>query len=498
MGRRPSVHNVVAKAARQKERQKKQDEWSPLRKRLFGVVTSSYFETVINVVLLANIGVMIAETNAAAQSYLPSWIQAINIVFLTVYFMEITLRIIIEGVYFFTESMNLFDFSLVAIDVVLQVIVFSMSAALPSVSVLRLVKVFRLLRAIRALSAFRELWMMLHGLISALKAMVWACLLVGIVLLIWSILSVELLNGLVKDLHEAQKLGNDCEHCASAFESVQSSMLTWFIVVFTGDMWMDLVVPVLKAQPWTMIMIFPSFFVIHFGMLNLILTVIVDRASEARAEDHQMTTSQKRQDLDNATLKLSALCQAMDSDKSGCLTLDELTQGFEDYEEFKYALMAMDVHKDDLTTVFSILDQDKSGTVAYEEFVKQLHKMKTEESHTLLIFIKHHMEVVLDRVEKQVSLLGNWIETNSTRQDAEIRHMKHTISRRMTQDSLSSHSAGNSPMHSNHPDDICSPAGARPILEDFEHDSMSDSGSKACAQARSPSNATTSRRTAMV
>merc|ERR1712070_533245 len=71
----------------------------------------------------------------------------------------------------------------------------------------------------------------------------------------------------------------------------------------------------------------------------------------------------------------------------------------------------MDVDIDDLELVFSILDEDQSGTVTSAEFVDQLHKMKTQESHTLLVFIKHYVNEIREKVTDQLALIEDDILT---------------------------------------------------------------------------------------
>eukprot|EP00928_Gymnodinium_smaydae_P031357 TRINITY_DN23033_c0_g5_i1.p1 TRINITY_DN23033_c0_g5~~TRINITY_DN23033_c0_g5_i1.p1 ORF type:complete len:534 (+),score=80.65 TRINITY_DN23033_c0_g5_i1:146-1747(+) len=427
MGAHPA-NGLITEGEKQKRRTQQQAKWSPLRRQVVKTATSSCFDVCINTVLMANAVILVAETNYSRTYGSPVWMSAVNYMFLGVYTLEICARIFVDEASFFHSRMNLFDFILVATDLVLQIVVATLSSAIPSVSVLRLVKLLRLLRTLRALSGFHELWLMLHGLVSAMKALAWACLLVGIVLLIWSVLSVEIFDDIVQN-PEFQINEDECPHCRKAFESVQASMLTWFCVVFTGDFWMDLLVPLLKDQPWTLVFIFPSFFIIQFGMLNLILTVIVDRASEARAEDHMYTTVQKKQDFDKVNELFRNWCVAMDKDQDGTITFDELMRWFDGFEDFRCTMNAMDVQREDMSTVFSILDQDGSGSVEYEEFISQLHVMKTQESHTLLIFIKYHIQTMLAKVEKQVSMMSTLFETQSVRQDAEIQEIRQTVMR---------------------------------------------------------------------
>jgi len=119
--------------------------------------------------------------------------------------------------------------------------------------------------------------------------------------------------------------------------------------------------------------------------------VIVDKAAEAREEDEHHFLLVKRDRMARAKLKLEAICEEMDTDKTGTLTREEVACGMETNPVFAEILEAMDIHHDELSIVCDILDPNDDGIITYSEFVDQLHKMRTEESHTLLIMIRHHI-----------------------------------------------------------------------------------------------------------
>lgn len=178
-----------------------------------------------------------------------------------------------------------------------------------------------------------------------------------------------------------------------------------FLMVFIGELWSDVAYPIVRQQPLIGIVFMTAFCIVQLGLLNLILTVIVDGAAQARADDLDEQVEKKKQDCNVAREKLLQLCADMDNDDSGELGLEELAAGYQDNAEFASTLNLMDVGADDLEMVFEILDEDKSGTVTFTEFVDQLHKMKTQESHTLLIFIKHHVNEIREKVTQQLSLV---------------------------------------------------------------------------------------------
>merc|ERR1712048_821482 len=68
-------------------------------------------------------------------------------------------------------------------------------------------------------------------------------------------------------------------------------------------------------------------------------------------------------------------------------------------------MQAMDVLESDINVVFSILDEDKNGTVSPQEFATELFKMKSQEAHTILVFLKHYALDIREKVTLQLKLM---------------------------------------------------------------------------------------------
>jgi len=144
---------------------------------------------------------------------------------------------------------------------------------------------------------------------------------------------------------------------------------------------------------------------VDFGLLNLILAVIVDRACEARKEDQDLLLRDKTKRANDTKAKLMVICEAMDKDGSGCLSAAELKYGYDRNAEFQKILKLMDVDRSDIGTIYDMMDSDKSGDVSYLEFVDKLHKLKNQDHHTLTVFIKHHVSDIRSKVSEQLTLL---------------------------------------------------------------------------------------------
>jgi voltage-gated sodium channel len=373
------------------------------------IVKSDAFDMSMTAIIILNMVFVLIETDARADGNPASWIKRTAYAFLAVFVTELAARMFVDRLAFFWSKLNIMDLCIISVDVASQ-IVNDVWGNQPQMSVLNVFRICRLLRVIRALSAFRELWLMLHGLVSAFKAMFWACVLILVVLFVFSVIGVEVIRPYNEELTDAGAHA-DCDLCAEAFSSVQQSFVTMFLMVFVGEMWSDVAHPIIKRQPMMGFVFMAAFCIIHLGVLNLILTVIVDGAEQARADTLEEQVMKKKAECNIARDKLLQLCARMDEDGSGELALEELEAGYKANAEFASILHLMDVGIDDLEMVFSILDEDRSGTVTFAEFVDQLHKMKTQESHTLLVFIKHYVNEIREKVTEQLGLVRHDLMT---------------------------------------------------------------------------------------
>lgn len=201
-----------------------------------------------------------------------------------------------------------------------------------------------------------------------------------------------------------------------------------------GDDWGNVVIPLVDRYPLTCLIFLGLHFTIALGLVNLILAVIVDKATEAREEDAKAIANLREHKQRQAKRSLVKLCMEMDVDKSGSLTLEELMDGFKHSRGFRSVLDVLDVDKEDLECVFRIMDQDRSGDVSYCEFVDLLYRMKTQNSKTLLMFIKHYVLELRSDVAQQLGLLKGDIMSNIKQNHEATAALKKSMSMLNDQD----------------------------------------------------------------
>jgi len=185
--------------------------------------------------------------------------------------------------------------------------------------------------------------------------------------------------------------------------------MTIFKTVIAGDDWGQLAVPIVEAAPWTSVLFVLIWATIGLGLLNLIIAVILDCASKAQQADVEQNIREKEEEFHGLRIKMLAICDSMDSDGDGEISLEELYRGYVEHPEFGAVLSSMDVEEGDLRILFQIMDEDHSGAVSHKEFVEQLYNLKSKDQRTMLMFIKHHCSILVGDVKAQLQLLESGV-----------------------------------------------------------------------------------------
>merc|ERR1719343_173040 len=120
---------------------------------------------------------------------------------------------------------------------------------------------------------------MIQGFAGAMQAMIWGLLLILLLLGIWSLLAVELLGPISRELWTE---GGRDQWCGEAFQTVARSTLLFFQTLVAGDSWGECAIPIINQEPLTYIIFSIALVTVQLGFTNLILAVIVDKATQAR------------------------------------------------------------------------------------------------------------------------------------------------------------------------------------------------------------------------
>merc|ERR1712023_508297 len=70
------------------------------------------------------------------------------------------------------------------------------------------------------------------------------------------------------------------------------------------------------------------------------------------------------------------------------MSLEMITHAYETHADFAKAFQTLGLAKPDISSVFYMMDEDRTGVVNHEEFAEHLLKMKTHDEHGVVIMIK--------------------------------------------------------------------------------------------------------------
>eukprot|EP00931_Biecheleriopsis_adriatica_P020648 TRINITY_DN13730_c0_g2_i7.p1 TRINITY_DN13730_c0_g2~~TRINITY_DN13730_c0_g2_i7.p1 ORF type:complete len:638 (-),score=108.25 TRINITY_DN13730_c0_g2_i7:25-1824(-) len=386
------------------------NSWSPARAFLFKVIHTWSFETVVGVQIMANLVIAVYETVQMSMGTSPDWIYPVSLFLFAFYALEVASRIFVYRREFFVGifNWNTFDVFLVSADSIMFLLNIFIGG-LEQNAMIRCVRVLRAVRvvtAIRIWPAFRELYIMLHSLIGALRAMFWSTVLLGLVLILFSVTAVELIQPLVDDIAKNGGYG-DCERCPEAFRTVWGSTITFFQQIVAGDSWGQVTIPVLEKYPQTAPFFAVVLVIIQFGILNLVLVAIVDQADKASVDDAKFQAQTRLEAFQEQKSQLLHICKTLDKDGTGDIDIEELTQGFRSNPELANHLKFLDVTLSDVQILFHAMDGDGSGTVNYQEFCEKLFKIQHQDEGILLAFLQSYVHDIRRTILFHTETLGS-------------------------------------------------------------------------------------------
>lgn len=238
-----------------------------MRSAVLRLVEHTAFSNFVTFVVVVNAVTLGLETWPAAVDRVGSFLFLLDRVALSIFVVEIGLKLFAHRANFFKSGWNVFDFIIVAI------------ALLPTAGPLSVLRAMRILRALRLLSVVPQMRAVVGALLGAVPGM---GAIVAVLLLVFYIAAV-MATKLFAATHP------------DWFGSVPSSMYTLFQIMTLESWSMGIVRPVMDVHPWSWIFFVPFIIVTSFAVLNLFIALIVDSMqSMHKFEDKEEADEKER------------------------------------------------------------------------------------------------------------------------------------------------------------------------------------------------------------
>lgn len=361
------------------------------------------FDAAIGVVIVFNCITIGIEQEFELQGKDTFLLGVFETLFLAIYTFELLARFFGYGYHCIHDNWVKFDTFLVVAGIItgwpLSELIGELDELGP-IMVLRTARLMRLARTVRLLIKFRELWMLVRGLLNSASTMLYTLLMVFVIIYIFSCMAVELITN-----HELARGPNaDPEFRAFVdlnFATLPMTMMT--LVQFASLDNMNLLyMPLVKKSWWLAIYFVMLILVVSIVLMNLITAVVVNSALEQAMSDKEAMKAQQNRQRKRLMKDLKRMFHSLDDDDSGQVSVDEMALMTEDDKNLLYNVLGVS----DPYEVFKQLDVDGSGLLEIGEFCDGIWQVAISNA-----------PIELKRIEKQVNHVKTIVlETESQQQ----------------------------------------------------------------------------------
>jgi voltage-gated sodium channel len=250
---------------------------------LGSIVEGERAQAFITVLIIVNAVTLGLETSKQITDHIGAVLLTADRIILSVFVVEITLRVITRGLQFFRDPWSLFDFSVVAI------------ALVPTTDELAVLRALRVLRVLRLISIIPHMRRVVGGLLAAIPGL---SSIVGILMLLFYVFAVI-----------ATKLFG--EAFPQWFGTLGNSMYTLFQIMTLESWSMGIVRPVMEVYGLAWLFFVPFILATTFTVLNLFIAIIVSAMESERRDEEEQTVAAVTHVTDEMVRAIHTDMQAM-------------------------------------------------------------------------------------------------------------------------------------------------------------------------------------------
>ncbi|KAF4666282.1 hypothetical protein FOZ61_009971 [Perkinsus olseni] len=325
---------------------------------------------------------------------------AVENVFLLIFTFEMVARMRHHGRYYFRDPWNTLDCIIVTLGIIETWFLAPIGSAsnFRMLTSLRVIRLLRLGRLVHLLRSFKELWLIIMGLVDSLKTLGWVCLLLLLVLYVCGIFT-TIQIGQDTDTYGEYRISSGGWDHKEYFGTVLRSMYTLFQIV-TLENWADGIVRHVVSNEPLMVIFFVLFIMLtSFGLMNLVIGVIVENTlATARTNEDRIRRQQERE-RSRVLAHLKDIFEMADQDESGSLTVEEFRQAIRN-PEVESKMKLIDLPVADAEELFMVLDHDGSGELSVDEFIGGCVRLKGSAKSKDLLAVQVSVESLAKKLDQ--------------------------------------------------------------------------------------------------
>lgn len=252
-----------------------------LRQKTATLLETALVRNFIVAVIIFNAIILGLETSKPVMAQIGGLILFLDYLCLTIFVVELAAKLFSQGLRFFRNGWNIFDFVIVGMSLI------------PGNGDLSVLRALRILRVLRVISVVPSLRRVVEGFITALPGMGSVFLLMGIVFYIGSVMATKLFGASFPEW----------------FGTLGQSGYTLFQIMTLESWSMGIVRPIMEVYQYAWAFFVPFIMVTTFAVVNLLVGLIVNSMQDAHAEEGNAATDAYR---DEVMAKLEAIDRRLD------------------------------------------------------------------------------------------------------------------------------------------------------------------------------------------
>lgn len=241
-------------------------------------------------------------------------------------------------------------------------------------TVLRALRVIRLVRLVRMFPAFRELWLLVGGLVNSMKALGWVGMIVLGVLYVCGIVVTTEIGQNHETYGNGPSYDGEIWPYEKYFGSLGGSMFTLFQVI-TLDGWCDDIVRhVVYRQPLMGLFFVMFLMFTAFGLMNVVVGIIVENTLAAAQVADRRVEERASFERKQAVEQLTDILVKSDNARTGEISLAELRASYQSpivQEKFNQIGLSME----EIGEIFGLLDYERRGRVELKRFANSCREL---------------------------------------------------------------------------------------------------------------------------
>lgn len=228
-----------------------------MREKLRQFIESNRFEWTITAVIVANAIVLGLETVQSLVQEYGAVLAALDRIAITIFVIEILLKLIVYRFSFFRNGWNVFDLVIVSV------------ALVPASEQFSVLRALRILRALRLVSVVPSMRKVIVGLFKAIPSIGTVIVMLLLLFYISAVMATKLFG----------------EAFPEWFGNLGASLYSLFQIMTLESWSMGIVRPVMEEFPFAWAFFVPFILLTSFIVLNLFIGVIVNAMAEATEDD---------------------------------------------------------------------------------------------------------------------------------------------------------------------------------------------------------------------